>query len=189
MNENEINFIDRLIKHIRRVQDNMIYLEYNRKSLPFKIEKWELLRRGMQHDLSKFNKDLIKGYILTNEYFRNKRLGKDTSHINIEILKPYWDKHEKLEKHHPEFKKEMSNLDVCEMCCDLAAMSQELKEANYTNYFFKVLLKKIPMLEKYKIHIETILLLLETSDCMILPCAGHRTLKKYFNIDDTFAMK
>lgn len=34
MEKKEIYFIDRLIKHIRRVQDNMILLEKNRKKLP-----------------------------------------------------------------------------------------------------------------------------------------------------------
>lgn len=149
MSDNEIIFINRLIKHIRLVQDNMIWLEVSRKDLPFEINKWELLKRGMQHDLSKFDKDLVEGYVLTNEYFRNKRLKKSVEHINLKSLKEYWNIHERLERHHPEYKTEMSNLDLCEMCCDLYAMSQELKEEDHLAYFKNKLCKDVPLVKKY----------------------------------------
>ena len=44
-------FIDRQIEHLRKAQDNMILLEKNLDKLPFKTKDFEILRRGMQHDL------------------------------------------------------------------------------------------------------------------------------------------
>jgi hypothetical protein len=154
----KIEFIKRTIKHIRLVQDNIIYLI--EQNLSFSFDKIELLRRGLNHDASKFSEELLQDYILTNEYFKNKRLGLDTSHIDIEKLKETWSKHQKIEKHHPHFKDSMDMLDLYEMCCDLAAMSIEFKEKDYTKYFKEKLLKDVPMLKNYeKIIIETLLLL------------------------------
>ena len=47
-------------------------------------------------------------------------------------------------------KKYLSNLDICEMCCDLVAISQEFNEKDYTEYFKTKLINEIPLLKKYK---------------------------------------
>ena len=55
----------------------------------------------------------------------------------------------------------MSLVDLCEMFCDLSAMSQEFDEKDYTKYFKEVLTKEVPMLEKYRFECIKILKLLQ----------------------------
>lgn len=160
MKENEILFLDRTIKHIRRVQDNLILLEKNRDKLPFEIEKWFLMN-CLDHDLTKFRPSIVEDYVATNEYFRNKKLGLSVEHIDYKKLQKAWKIHEMENGHHPEYKKEMSDIDLCEMCCDISAMSQEFNEKDYTKYFTEKLIKDVPMLEKYEKDCIKILKLLQ----------------------------
>jgi len=157
-------FIDRTIKHIRKVQDNMIYLEENKYLLSFKVKEFELLRRSLKHDLSKFSKNLINGYIDLTEYYYNKDNNISNNHINIDKIRNVADIHCNKEKHHPNNKIKMSNIDLCEMCSDLAAMSFEKNEDNYTDYFLNKQIKNFKFLEKYKNKILNILLILENFD-------------------------
>ena len=69
--------------------------------------------------------------------------------------------HYQKEKHHPHFKTKMTALDICEMCCDLAAVAWEMKEKNYSDYYINVLRLNFPILEKYDKEILIILNLLE----------------------------
>ena len=67
MRKKESNFlkekaVNRIIKHMRNVQDNMILFEYNRDQLPFYIKEFELLRRSIKHDTSKFEDNFIVGF-------------------------------------------------------------------------------------------------------------------------------
>jgi len=162
MNENEINFIDRLIKHIRRVQDNMILLEKNRDKLPFEIDKWRLMQRCIHHDSTKFSNKLVDGYVLIDEYYRNQRLGLSNNHIEKEKFNEFTEIHCELETHHPHKQTEMKDICLCEMCCDLVAMAQEFNEEDYTKYYTEVQLKRYPILEQYNDKIlETLKLLQE----------------------------
>ena len=154
-------FIDRNVMHIRRVQDNMILLEKNRDKLPFKIKQFELLRRGMYHDLSKFSRNFIKAYIDSSRYYYNVAHGLSCEDINIEKIKSIKNIHYLRERHHPHFKKKMTNLDICEMCSDLAAVAWENKERNYTDYYVNIHMVNFPMLDRYNNTILKILKLLE----------------------------
>lgn len=161
--EQKEHFVNRLIKHIRRVQDNMLLLEFNRNGLPFDIEEWELTRRGMQHDLSKFNEELVEGFIKCDIFHRANK-SKTKTDITWKDIFPYIEKHRKIEEHHAHNKTEMSNLDLCEMCCDLYAMTQEFKEDDHLAYFKNKLCKDVPMIKKYSKECIEILELLYTLD-------------------------
>lgn len=162
METEETRFIDRTIQHIRKVQDNMILLEKNRQRLPFKVKKWELAHRGLLHDNTKFSKELVDGFVLINEFYRNKRLGLSNEDIEFSKLDHYFDAHRKLEKHHPDKDTEMDDVSLCEMCCDLVAMAQELNEEDFTQYYREVQIKNYPMLKQYDREIlETLNLLQE----------------------------
>ena len=104
----------------------------------------------MTHDLSKFSDDLVSGFVRLCEFYANKRKGITKENINYKELIKYIETHRKIEKHHPHNKKYLSNLDICEMCCDLVAMSQEFNEKDYTEYFKTKLINEIPLLKKYK---------------------------------------
>ena len=154
-------FIDRQIAYIIRVKDNMILLEKNRHLLPFKIPQFDLLRRGLKHDLSKFSKNSINAYIIAGEYYYNINRNLPTDHLNMEYVKTIKNRHYIKEKHHPHNKIKMSNLDICEMCCDLSAIAWEFNEKNYTKYYLEKHIKDFPILEKYNDNILFILKLLE----------------------------
>ncbi len=162
MNDCDVNFfIDRTVMHMRRVQDNMILLEKNRDKLPFKIKQFQLLRRGMHHDLSKFSDSFAEGYIYLTKYYFNRDSNIKNDNIDINSLRPIREMHHIKERHHPHNKKAMSNLDLCEMCCDLAAMAWEKNEINFTNYYLNIQEKKFPLLKKYNKKIIFLLKFLE----------------------------
>ena len=157
-------FIDRNIMHIRKVQDNMILLEKNREKLPFKIKEFELLRRGLKHDLSKFSKKLIKTYVESSNYYYNKEKGFSCENIDFNNIQKIKNIHYSKEKHHPHSKQNMSKIDICEMCCDLSAVAWENKEKDYTKYYINIQRVKFPILLKYDKEIIKILKLLEKLD-------------------------
>ena len=157
-------FIDRTIRHIRKVQDNMIYLEKNRQLLPFKIKQFDLLRRGLKHDTSKFSKKLINGYIIRTEYYHNLNNNLPVDNINLAEMKKATETHYRQERHHSNYKTKMSKLDICEMCYDIAAISWEKKEKDYTEYFLNTKINNFPILRRYKDNIVKILLLIQDFD-------------------------
>lgn len=160
LNENELWFIERTVKHIRRVQDNMILLAKNIDKLPFDIRWNELIERSMCHDLSKFSNDLFYGFVRLSELQRANKGKFDTS-LKYEDFIPFIQRHREIERHHPHTKSELNPLDICEMCCDLVAISQEFNEDDYTQYFKEKLIKEAPILEKYKDECLSVLVLLQ----------------------------
>lgn len=121
-------FIDRQIEHLRKVQDNMILLEKNLDKLPFKIKDFEILRRGMQHDLDKFSDSAAPRYLRIEEYKYNEKNGIPNIEIDKEELYRCSNEHYETQSHHDIFHRinntEFSDLDICEICCDLIAVSE-----------------------------------------------------------------
>ena len=158
------NFIDRQFKHIRFVQDNMILLEKNLDKLPFKVDEWELIRACIDHDSDKFFPDILKGQMAVQEFFYNKRRGLPNDYIDQNEMKAAQLKHYEKNPHHIEYHLKhntvMSNIDICEMCCDMAAMCQELWFDNYTKHFRENLVPKFDFLkEKQEIFLNILNLL------------------------------
>lgn len=145
-------FIDRQFKHIRLFQDNMILLEKNLDKLPFKIDEWELIRASVNHDSDKFLPELLIGQMAIQEFFYNKRRNLSNEHINQNLMKEASKKHYENNTHHIEYHEknntEMSNINICEMCCDMAAMCQELGFEDYIKHFRENLVPKFKSLEK-----------------------------------------
>ena len=161
MNKEEKIFIKETMDHIRRVQDNMILLEENRERLPFEIKKWRILQRCINHDATKFSGHLVDGRIIVNNFNRNKKLKLSNEHINIEDVNEAIRIHEDLETHHPKIKRKPTRIDMCEMCCDLVALSQENNEKDYTKYFKEFPLKGHKKLRRNKDNILKILEILK----------------------------
>lgn len=100
----------------------MILLELNRENeLKFlKIKEWELIRRGMQHDLDKFEDNVANKYV---ELFKYKNDNLLFTEEYTRKIRKFVDKfHRKNQRHHIEFHLEknkiFSDLDICEMACD-----------------------------------------------------------------------
>lgn len=134
-------FIDRQIKHIRLVQDYMIILELNRDKLPFEVKEFELLRSSMKHDLTKFQEGFISRYIDIAEYKESKKLGLSTDMFDKNTIYNVSEEYYKMEPHHMEYHHKNgtvpSNVDICEICCDVAANSDRNGEDDYTAWFLK----------------------------------------------------
>ena len=101
LNKNEIWFIERTIRHIRRVQDNMIILALNIEKINIDVKWNELIERSMTHDLSKFSDDLVSGFVRLCEFYANKRKGITKENINYKELIKYIETHRKNRKTSP----------------------------------------------------------------------------------------
>lgn len=136
-------FIDRQIRHCRKVQDYMILLEKNRDKLPFKVKEWELVRRSFAHDVDKFSPKLVDGYMMVTEYFENKKKGLPNK-LTQDDVRPHYNKHGYTQSHHVKYHSKNktcpSNLDICEMCCDWTAHCEMEDKVDNEEYFQKVLI-------------------------------------------------
>lgn len=153
-------FIDKFIAHIRKVQDYMIFLENNRDKLPFLIKEWELIRRGMQHDLKKFSDGFVRDYIKITNYRLN-----DNCKTPPDNIYECCERHSLSEKHHIKYhiKKGTipSNLDICEMCCDWTACADRDGTDN-TKFFLDELIKNVSFCKEREGDFLQILKLLKT---------------------------
>ncbi len=133
--------VNRIIFHMRKVQDNMLLLEYNREQLPFNIREFELLRRAVKHDTSKFEDNFIVGF----SKLPDRKLR--TEEQEIEAQK-YMDIHRNTERHH---RMPKTYIDICEMVCDWDAISKRHDEgANCLWFYENVVLAKVPDMAKYR---------------------------------------
>jgi hypothetical protein len=140
-------FIDRQIKHIRLVQDYMLLLEMNLDKLPFKIDQFLIIERSFYHDLTKFKQNFIYRYLAIDEYRKNNTPQKDNL---FDCVAEYYES----ESHHMEYHYKNgtlpTNLDICEMCCDMAANSDRNGREDYVSWFLNVLCKKYDFFNQRK---------------------------------------
>jgi len=161
-------FIKRQMEHLRLVQDLMILLEINKDKLPFEIEKnWELLNRGMKHDLDKFREYNANKYTKIEEYYSNKRNCLDNKYIDKNTLYDCSKDHYSTQRHHAEYheinKETYTNIDICEICCDIFANSIRNKdETRGKNYCLTELFPMFTSLKEYQKNIIIILDLLSS---------------------------
>lgn len=165
MLEEEIFFINRFLKHTRLVQDNAILLENNLKKLNISLKDFDLFYRTLSHDIDKLQNDLINIYIKISQYYNNIKNGFSTDGIDIDFLKKHIEKHYSSQRHHF-YRNEIepSIIDICEMCCDIDAISIEQQEENNRIYFENYMLLHYPKLLKYKDLIFKIFYILENKD-------------------------
>lgn len=117
------------IPHIRKVQDYMILLELNRNELPFYIPEWELVYRGMHHDVDKFSPNLADNFFNIEKYQYDKKHNIKNNLDIDNVEKGLYDAHYSKQRHHTDYHKihanKMSNLDLCEMACDGLASTEK----------------------------------------------------------------
>ena len=133
------------------MQDNMILLENNLDKLPFKLKPYDLIRRCIYHDLDKFKKDMIDAYYI---FYCNCVMKDMKSPETVEKIRK---KHYRENRHHADFHiltgKPFSNIDLCEMCCDMLERTAFNNNGNYRKIFFYCENKffiKYPEMLKYK---------------------------------------
>lgn len=143
-------FLDRYLFHIKTVQDGMIMLENNLLKLNLDIDDFELFKRAMFHDVDKLQPNLIGAYIEASKYHYNKKNNINYS-IDITEHNRIADIHYNTQRHHF-YKNEIqspSDIDICEMCCDITAVSIEKQEKDNTYYYKNYMLKEYNKLTKY----------------------------------------
>ncbi len=126
--EQEKLFIEKSIKHIRLIQDNMIKIAFSGGFLG--ISPVDIVKRAFLHDFSKFDEDTYEGYVwyYARNYAREKKLpipeySEEREEFILECVK----KHRSNSRHHPEYFKDVNDmepLDIIEMVCDWTAISQ-----------------------------------------------------------------
>lgn len=168
-NEIKRKFIERQIRHLRFVHNSMILLELNKDKLPFEIDDWKILRRAMLHDLDKFSDELVNGYYNLKKYHLKNAIKKvDRNDIlNNNDIYTCCNIHYMNNRHHIEYheknNEEFSNLDICELCCDMHAKSKD-HGADSIEYFNKYILPNSRLIQKHKDNIIHIFELLDELD-------------------------
>jgi len=120
-----INFFeDRTQKHIYRVIKNMEKVAINNPNAT------KILKRAKDHDQSKYDDTERIPYIWLTEFYRCKNNDIDFTYPEgvEEVVNQASNHHVSVNLHHPEAHKDpndMSDIDIIEMVCDWAAMSQE----------------------------------------------------------------
>ena len=160
-------FLQWMFNHIREMQDNIILLENNLDKLPFKLKPYDLIRRCIYHDLDKFKKDMLDGYYT---FYNCKYIEKTELPTSVGIIQK---KHYIKNRHHPDFHiktgKPFTNIDLCEMCCDMLKRTEFIygdckKQLTYCEEKFFI---KYPEMLKYKdkmYNIFDILIKLKTTE-------------------------
>lgn len=129
MDNATIAFINRTFRHIRRVQDNAVFLIENyadNLQLSY-MDCRNILSNIAKHDLSKWSEAQFEPYI--NKFNRKIEDGK---------FKDAWKHHYSNENHHYQDGKIFTKIELIEVICDLQAMSQEFNEVSCRKYFKEV---------------------------------------------------
>lgn len=157
-------FIDRQIEHVRLVQDYMIFLEKNLDKLPFGVEEFDILRRAMYHDLTKFQEKFVHGFVAIAQFYENKKDGISNEGVDEKHLYDCSNLHYHSEAHHLAFHLDKgtlpSNVNICEMCCDWCANANRNGEKDYTKYFREEVIKQHEFYTKHEKEFLVILNLL-----------------------------
>ena len=130
--EEMINFFkERTEQHINRVRNNL-----NRLSKILPSFSRQLLERGVNHDKSKYSDEELVPYIHLTWFHKCKNDPKLENYTYPEGVEEQTDKawihHEKNNRHHIGYHSspsDMNIIDLAELVCDCAAMSQELNSS------------------------------------------------------------
>ncbi len=128
-------FIEKTVRHIRLVQDNMIKIAMHGGFLG--VPSSSIVRRAFLHDNSKFDADTYEGYIFY--HFRISAIEKklpipEYSKELDDFIFSSVKKHRSQSRHHPEYYNDVNNmhaLDLIEMVCDWVSIAQENKTTLY----------------------------------------------------------
>lgn len=126
MDEAETKYTNRTVAHIRRVQDNALFIidEYAEDLKLTANQERQLIQNVMRHDSSKWSIEQYQPYI--NKWVRNIDDGK---------FGEAWKHHYNTENHHFNSGRMLTRAEMIEVVCDLQAMSQEFDEGTCHAFF------------------------------------------------------
>ena len=121
MDKEQIEYANRTLRHIRRVQDHMLFLLVNHSGkleLTFD-EQRQLFRNAVRHDQSKWTDEQFDPYC-----------DKFTRKVDSPLFDDAWRAHCAAENHHYQSGRWIGKLELIEICCDLQAMADEFGEGS-----------------------------------------------------------
>lgn len=134
MEEREVHYFKRTIKHIQRVQDAALYLITEcADDLSLTMNECRVLANNVtHHDSSKFSLVQFQPYVDFTWYMLKKVPG-------AQLSEDVWEHHYEVENHHPERlggnERTIPKYEVIEMACDLQAMAEEFGGTSGRGYF------------------------------------------------------
>ena len=165
LNEIEEKFINRFLFHTRSVQNNMILLEKQNFS---KLKDFSLVNRALKHDLDKLNSNKIKNYTIISRYYYLKNNCLPNT-IDISNYKDFTRKHYDFQRHHFYDNNIKPNIiDLCEACCDIDAVANELNEKTNTTYFDDFLMVNFQKIRDNELIMRKILKILENKTPVVI---------------------
>lgn len=125
--------------HVSYVLEAAIILEEHREQLPVLIPEWKLIHQVRTHDADKFSPELVAGQYAIQLELYNATRGIATAEDDLAQARQGRQLHYEMNRHHLEYHARHqslpSNVDLCEMCCDMASIAKMKHESDYTQYF------------------------------------------------------
>jgi hypothetical protein len=127
MDIHDIQYAERTLRHIRRVQNHMLYLiAHCSDELELSNdEKWQLFQNAIKHDMSKWSVEQFQPYV---DKF-NRKLN------NEDAFEAAWRNHYMAENHHYKSGRWIDKLQVIEIVCDLQSMADEFNEGSCFHFW------------------------------------------------------
>ena len=121
MDKYDIQYAERTMRHIRRVQDHMLYLiaHHSTDMELTENDEWGMFQNAMKHDISKWKTEQFKPYC-----------DKFTRKVDSPEFDAAWRDHYMTENHHYKSGRWIGKLELIETCCDLQAMADEFGEGS-----------------------------------------------------------
>jgi hypothetical protein len=117
LREERLNhYIERTLRHSHDVANLLFIISKHLDELSFKVDRYELLKRAVSHDIDKFSKDFLEA-IVDSFYLKDQ-----VTQERVEEAEKIVDKHYIYNTHHLKYHVDnnipLSNEDICEMACD-----------------------------------------------------------------------
>lgn len=137
MDKAKLDYTKRTLRHIRRVQENAIFLIQECSDILELTDndKEMLLGNVLHHDSTKWSKEQFEPYV--NKFNRK---------VDDGLFESAWKNHYETENHHIDRGEIFTRVEMIEVVCDLQAMAQEFNEGTCAKYFNE---KWIPEFNKW----------------------------------------
>lgn len=151
--QEKIHYLERTLKHTKDVLSLLMIIVKNKKELSFNINDYELVQRGLIHDVDKITKSYIED--IHQWFFYKEKLSLEERQRIEKVLK----NHKEKQRHHFDFhiinNEGFSNEDLCEMICDwISSIRKDDFSIKHTLQEWKenlnISIKQNPILDKYK---------------------------------------